>query len=86
MKDNDKGGKTDKALRKNIKYENYKDVILNNKHILYTIRSENHQLGSNEIIKFLSIVVLMTMVMYQMTVSKVLYTASTKSNETTAWL
>ena len=59
MKDNDKGGKTGKGIKKNImknsiKHENYKDVLFNNKqihHKMKTIRSENHRLGSYEINK-----------------------------------
>ena len=59
MKDNDKGGKTAKGIKKNvikkhIKHENYKDVLLNQKqlfHTMKTIRSQNHQLGSYEINK-----------------------------------
>ena len=59
MKDNDKGRKTAKGIKKNvikkhIKHENYKDVLLNQKqlfHTMKTIRSQNHQLGSYEINK-----------------------------------
>ena len=59
MKDNDKGGKTAKGIKKNIikndiKHENYKEVLFNNKqmhHTMKTIRSNNHQLGSYEINK-----------------------------------
>ena len=59
IKDNQKGGKTAKGIKKNIiknniKHENYKDVLINNKqihHTMKTIRSENHQLGSYELNK-----------------------------------
>ena len=59
IKDNNKGGKTAKGIKKNvikedIKHEDYKDTLLNNKemyHKMKTIRSENHQLGSYEINK-----------------------------------
>ena len=58
-KDNQKGGKTAKGIKKNvikndIKHENYKDTLFNNKqihHKMKTIRSKNHQLGSYEINK-----------------------------------
>ena len=56
MKDNQKGGKTAKGIKKNIikndiKHENYKEVLFNNKqmyHTMKTIRSNLHQLGSYE--------------------------------------
>ena len=56
---NDKGGKTAKGIKKNIikkniKHENYKDVLVNNKQIYHrmkTIRSGNHQIGSYEVNK-----------------------------------
>ena len=59
MKDNDKGGKTAKGIKKNIitkniKHEDYKEVLFNNKqmhHTMKTIRSNNHQLGSFELNK-----------------------------------
>ena len=59
MKDNDKGGKTAKGIKKNIikkniTHENYKNVLFNNKqmhHTMKTIRSNNHQLGSYELNK-----------------------------------
>ena len=59
MKDNQKGGNTAKGIKKNIiknniKHENYKEVILNDKqihHTMKTIRSQKHQLGSYEINK-----------------------------------
>ena len=59
IKDNDKGGKTAKGIKKNvikkhIKHKNYKDVLLNQKqlfHTMKTIGSQNHQLGSYEINK-----------------------------------
>ena len=59
MKDNQTGGKTAKGIKKNvikndIKHENYKDTLFNNKqihHKMKTIRSQNHQLGSYEINK-----------------------------------
>ena len=59
FKDNDKGGKTCKGvkkqvIRKNITHDNYKDVLFNNKQIMHTmktIRSEKHQLGSYELNK-----------------------------------
>ena len=59
IKDNEKGGKTAKGIKKNviknnITHENYRDTLFNNKqmhHKTKTIRSENHQLGSYEINK-----------------------------------
>ena len=59
MKDNQKGGKTAKGIKKNvikknITHENYKNVLFNNEqmhHTMKTIRSQNHQLGSYEINK-----------------------------------
>ena len=58
-KDNNKGGKTAKGIKKyiikkNIKHEDYKEVLFNNKqmhHTMKTIRSNNHQLGSFELNK-----------------------------------
>ena len=58
-KDNQKGGKTAKGIKKNviknnITHENYKETLLNNKqmhHTMKTIRGQNHQLGSYEINK-----------------------------------
>ena len=59
VKVNDKGGKTAKGIKKNvikndIKHEDYKNVLFNNKqihHKMKTIRSEKHQLGSFELNK-----------------------------------
>jgi len=59
IKDNQKGGKTAKGIKKNIikndiKHEDYKTVLINNKqihHTMKTIRSSNHQLGSYELNK-----------------------------------
>ena len=59
IKDNQNGGKTARGIKKNvikkdIKHENYKDTLFNNKqihHKMQTIRSENHQLSSYEINK-----------------------------------
>ena len=59
IKDNQKGGKTAKGIKKNIiknniKHEDYKNVLINNKqihHTMKTIRSSNHQLSSYEINK-----------------------------------
>ena len=59
MKDNDKGGKTAKGIKKNIikkniTHENYKNVLFNNEqmhHTMKTIRSNLHQLGSYELNK-----------------------------------
>ena len=59
MKDNDEGGKTAKGIKKNIitkniKHEDYKEVLFNNKqmhHTMKTIRSNNHQIGSFELNK-----------------------------------
>ena len=56
MKDNEKGGKTAKGIKKNvmkkdIKHEDYKNLLFNNKQICHkmkTIRSYNLQLGSYE--------------------------------------
>ena len=59
LKDNDVCGKTAKGIKKyiitkNIKHEDYKEVLFNNKqmhHTIKTIRSNNHQLGSFELNK-----------------------------------
>ena len=59
VKDNEKGGKTAKGIKKNIiknniKHEDYKNVLLENKqmqHTMKSIRSSKHQLGSYEINK-----------------------------------
>ena len=59
IKDNQKGGKTAKGIKKNviknnIKHDDYKETLFNNKqmyHKMKTIRSENHQLGSCELNK-----------------------------------
>ena len=59
LKDNDVCGKTAKGIKKyiitkNIKHEDYKKVLFNNKqmhHTFKTIRSNNHQLGSFELNK-----------------------------------
>ena len=59
IKDDEKGGKTAKGIKKNviknnIKHEDYKNVLLNNEqlhHKMKTIRSQKHQPGSYEINK-----------------------------------
>ena len=59
IKDNQKGGKTAKGIKKNvirndINHESYKQTLLENKqtyHKMKTIRSKNHNLGSYEINK-----------------------------------
>ena len=59
IKDNNKGGKTAKGIKKNIikkdiTHEDYKDTLFNNRemhHKMKTIRSQNHELGSYEINK-----------------------------------
>ena len=59
VKDNNKGGKTAKGIKKcvikkNISHNNYKETLFNNQqmyHTTKTIRSQNHQLGSYEINK-----------------------------------
>ena len=59
IKDNAKEGKTAKGIKKNIikneiKHEDYKNVLINNKqihHTMKTIRSNNYQLGSYELNK-----------------------------------
>ena len=59
VKDNEKGGRTAKGIKKNvvkdnIKHEAYKNTLINNKqmhHKMKTIRSQRHQLGSYEINK-----------------------------------
>ena len=59
MKDNQKGGKTAKGIKKNvikknIMHEDYKETLFNNKqmhHKMKTIRSQNHELSSYEINK-----------------------------------
>ena len=58
-KDNKKGGKTAKGIKKNvikkdITHENYKNVLFNNnqiRHRMKTIRSQKHEIGSYEINK-----------------------------------
>ena len=59
IKDNNKGEKTAKGIKKNIikkriTHENYKNVLFNNEqmhHTMKTIRSNKHQLGSYELNK-----------------------------------
>ena len=59
MKENQKGGKTAKGIKKNIikkdiTHESYKETLFENKqmhHKMKTIRSQKHQLGSYEINK-----------------------------------
>ena len=59
VKDNEKGGRTAKGNKKNviknnIKHEDYKNTLINNKqmhHKMKTIRSQRHQLGSYKINK-----------------------------------
>ena len=59
VKDNEKEARTAKGIKKvvinnNIKHEDYKNVLLENKqihHTMKTIRSSNHQLGSYELNK-----------------------------------
>ena len=59
IKDNEKGGRTAKGIKKNviknnIKHEDYKRTLLNEEqmhHKMKTIRSQKHQLGSYEINK-----------------------------------
>ena len=59
VKDNEKGGKTAKGIKKNIiknniKHKDYKNTLINNEqmhHKMKTIRSQRHQLGSYEINK-----------------------------------
>ena len=59
VKDNEKGGRTAKGIKKNviknnIKHEYYKNTLINNEqmhHKMKTIRSQRHQLGSCEINK-----------------------------------
>ena len=59
VKDNEKGGRAAKGIKKNIiknniKHEDYKNTLINNKqmhHKMKTIRSQKHQLGSYEINK-----------------------------------
>ena len=59
MKDNEKGERTAKGIKRNtikkdITLENYKNVLFNNEqmhHTMKTIRSNNHQLGSYELNK-----------------------------------
>ena len=59
IKDNSKEERTAKGITKNIinkelRHENYKDVLLNTKqlrHTMKTIRSKKHEIGSYEINK-----------------------------------
>ena len=59
MKENQKGGKTAKGIKKSvikneITHDNYKNILLRREqmfHKMKTIRSEKHQLGSHEINK-----------------------------------
>ena len=59
IKNDEKGGKTTKGIKKNviktnIKHEDYKNTLINNEpmhHKMETIRSQRHQLGSYEINK-----------------------------------
>ena len=71
IKDTNERGKTAKGIKKNvitkdIKHDNYIDVLFNRKqtyHKMKTIRSQDHQLGSYEINKIHS-AVLMTNIIY----------------------
>ena len=64
IKSNEKGGKTTKGIKKNviknnIKHEDYKNTLINNKqmhHKMKTISSQKHQLGSYEKTKYRSAV------------------------------
>ena len=64
VKDNEKGGRTAKRIKKNIiknniRHEDYKNTLINNEqmhHKMKTIRSQRHQLGSYEITKYHSAV------------------------------
>ena len=66
FKDNEKGGRTAKGIKKNviknnIKHEDYKNTLINNEqmhHKMKTIRSQRHQLGSYEITKYRSAVLM----------------------------
>ena len=66
VKDNEKGGRTTKGIKKNviknnIKHEDYKNSLINNEqmhHKMKTIRSQRHQLGSYEINKYRSAVLM----------------------------
>ena len=59
IKNDEKGGKTAKGIKKNViknytKHEDYKNMLLDNKqlhHKIKTIRSNRHQLGSYKINK-----------------------------------
>ena len=59
IKDNEKGERTAKGIKKNviknnIKHKDYKNTLINNEqihHKIKTIRSQRHQLGSYEINK-----------------------------------
>ena len=59
VKDNEKGGRTAKGIKKNviknnIKHEDYKSTLINNEqmhHKMKTIRRQRHQLGSHKINK-----------------------------------
>ena len=59
IKDDKKGGKTAKGIKKcvikkDISHDNYKETLFNSQqmnHSMNTIRSQNHQLGSYEINK-----------------------------------
>ena len=59
IKNDEKGGKTAKGVKKNviknnIKHEDYRNTLINNEqmhHKMKTIRSQKHQLGSYEINK-----------------------------------
>ena len=61
IKNDEKGGKTAKGIKKNVikhytKLEDYKNVLLKNKQLylkMKTIRRQKHQLGSYEINKIL---------------------------------
>ena len=61
VKDNEKGGKTAKGIKKNIinstiRHEDYKTTLINDeqmRHKMKTIRSQRHQIGSYEINKVL---------------------------------
>ena len=60
VKDNEKGGRTAKGIKKNviknnIRHEDYKNALINNEqmhHKIKTIRSQRHQLGSMDTTKY----------------------------------
>ena len=86
VKNNEKGGRTAKGIKKNviknnIKHEDYKNTLINNEqmhHRMKTIRSQRHQLVSYEINKVYRSAVSMTSATFMIMVVAVMPMGTTK--------